>query len=423
MNSFEFFSTSTTTSRGAMEGSSTISSNNNNINFSSSSNSSNTRRTSRDMESLSLEMSKYPEDLFRRFSPPVPNRHRQPIGKQTDQEAEEDVELSLGLSLDGKFGVDKSHKGLIRSSSIAGPFPLLKDDDTAPAPPPAVSPIGRTASLPIVSDDDWKRKKELQMLRRLAAKRRRSEKQKSFSKESAGGGVCGGGGGEDAKFNLNVGAGRIMEKEHQFTGGLENKLNSSRASSLGSNHFVPAAGAGGSQGGGGGVGDVELRKRSFFSSLQGLLAQQGSQGSGESQGCTSSGASDAEIKSVQGSNESRSPASIHSQEKGTHEVTCPRAQNQDPLSKQPDAANNKRREVGASAVDDMPCVFTIGDPPNGRKVEGILYKYGKGEEVRIMCVCHGSFFSPAEFVKHAGGNDVEHPLRHIVVNPTGPHFQ
>ncbi|CAK7326211.1 unnamed protein product [Dovyalis caffra] len=92
------------------------------------------------------------------------------------------------------------------------------------------------------------------------------------------------------------------------------------------------------------------------------------------------------------------------------------------LSKKLDSAENKGREMGTNAMEDMPCVFTKGDGPNGKRVDGILYKYGKGEEVRIMCVCHGSFLSPAEFVKHAGGSDVDHPLRHIVVNPCGPSF-
>lgn len=84
--------------------------------------------------------------------------------------------------------------------------------------------------------------------------------------------------------------------------------------------------------------------------------------------------------------------------------------------------NMRRGEIGTNSMEDMPCVFTKGDGPNGRRIEGILYKYGKGEEVRIMCVCHGNFLSPAEFVKHAGGGDVAHPLRHIVVNPSGAPF-
>lgn len=86
-------------------------------------------------------------------------------------------------------------------------------------------------------------------------------------------------------------------------------------------------------------------------------------------------------------------------------------------SKRSDVSRNRGKGTGTNSLGDMPSVFTKGDGPNGRRTEGILYKYGKGEEVRIMCVCHGSFHSPAEFVKHAGGRDVAHPLKHIVVNP------
>lgn len=68
----------------------------------------------------------------------------------------------------------------------------------------------------------------------------------------------------------------------------------------------------------------------------------------------------------------------------------------------------------------MPFVSTIGNGPNGRKVDGFLYTFRKGEEVRIVCVCHGESFSPAEFVKHAGGTDVENPLKHIVVRSSPP---
>lgn len=86
-------------------------------------------------------------------------------------------------------------------------------------------------------------------------------------------------------------------------------------------------------------------------------------------------------------------------------------------SSKPQSAESRGKEIGPNAMEDMPCVFTKGDGPNGRRIEGILYKYGKGEEVRIMCVCHGKFLSPAEFVKHAGGGEVSHPLRQIVINP------
>ncbi|CAA6657369.1 unnamed protein product [Spirodela intermedia] len=63
-----------------------------------------------------------------------------------------------------------------------------------------------------------------------------------------------------------------------------------------------------------------------------------------------------------------------------------------------------------------------GRRPQRRRVEGFLYRYRKGGEVRIVCVCHGRFLSPAEFVKHAGGGDVAHPLRHIIMNPTPSSF-
>ncbi|ONI08878.1 hypothetical protein PRUPE_5G205900 [Prunus persica] len=63
----------------------------------------------------------------------------------------------------------------------------------------------------------------------------------------------------------------------------------------------------------------------------------------------------------------------------------------------------------------MPSVRTFG--ADGRKTEGVLYKYRQGQ-VGILCACHGSFLSPAEFVKHAGGNEVANPLRHIIICST-----
>lgn len=72
---------------------------------------------------------------------------------------------------------------------------------------------------------------------------------------------------------------------------------------------------------------------------------------------------------------------------------------------------------GASSLPQMPCVSTTGNGPNGKTITGFLYRYTK-TEVSIVCVCHGTSFSPAEFVEHAGGVDVAHPLRHITVIPS-----
>jgi hypothetical protein len=74
-------------------------------------------------------------------------------------------------------------------------------------------------------------------------------------------------------------------------------------------------------------------------------------------------------------------------------------------------------DLRSAMAEDMPMVSYKAEGPGGRKTDGFLYKYRKGEEVRIVCVCHGSFLTPAEFVEHAGGGEVPNPLRHIVVNP------
>nr|XP_010905136.1 uncharacterized protein LOC105032389 [Elaeis guineensis] len=71
---------------------------------------------------------------------------------------------------------------------------------------------------------------------------------------------------------------------------------------------------------------------------------------------------------------------------------------------------------GSSSLPRMPYVSTTGNGPNGRTITGFLYTYTKSE-VSIICVCHGSSFSPEEFVRHAGGTNIAHPLRQIVVVP------
>ncbi|KAM3314893.1 hypothetical protein ACQJBY_033584 [Aegilops geniculata] len=80
------------------------------------------------------------------------------------------------------------------------------------------------------------------------------------------------------------------------------------------------------------------------------------------------------------------------------------------------ATRATRTRSVADMVRKMPVVYTSG-LPNGERIDGFLYQYSRAEEVRIVCVCHGSFLTPAEFVAHAGGGEVAHPMRHIVVNP------
>ncbi|KAM1081156.1 hypothetical protein EV1_015548 [Malus domestica] len=70
--------------------------------------------------------------------------------------------------------------------------------------------------------------------------------------------------------------------------------------------------------------------------------------------------------------------------------------------------------VELDSGDDMVSLRTTG--VGGRQIKGILY--ARDGEVNILCVCHGLFHSPAQFVKHAGGEEVENPLRHIMVCPS-----
>ncbi|KAM1238485.1 hypothetical protein ACFX1Q_039178 [Malus domestica] len=64
--------------------------------------------------------------------------------------------------------------------------------------------------------------------------------------------------------------------------------------------------------------------------------------------------------------------------------------------------------------DEMVSVRTTGE--GGRQIEGILY--ARNGQVQILCVCHGIYHSPAEFIKHGGGKEVANPLKHIIVRPS-----
>ncbi|XP_030551372.1 ninja-family protein AFP3-like [Rhodamnia argentea] len=295
------------------------------------------RRTS-PMENISLRLERFPRDLLQRFtsSPSASSsvaapRSRQSSEYKTPNQETEELELSLGLSLGGRFGVDKSTNRLTRSSSIAGSFPLFREDDSAATtttpPTPSFTALVRSSSLPTETEAEWRKRKEMQTLRRMEAKRRRSEKQRTV---------------KDDRLEIETQVGVLPAK--QGTSGC-----SDVRSSLGSQ----------------------------------TLQQRVSQDTIGSSG----GSSIEQMTSTQ----------------------------------RPDPSESRDNEIAAGTMEDMPCVFTKGEGPNGRRVDGILYKYGKGEEVRIMCVCHGSFHSPAEFVRHAGGGEVAHPLRHIVISPNpGP---
>ncbi|XP_041013268.1 ninja-family protein AFP3-like [Juglans microcarpa x Juglans regia] len=370
---------------------------------------------SRAMENLSLQLDKYPRDLLQRFT----CNSTQQSEYATPSEDSEEIELNLGLSLGGRFGVDKSAKKLIRSSSIAGIMPVVQDDESLAPKPPSYPTLMRTSSLP-TETEEWRKRKELQTLRRMVAKRRRSEKQRSSKAEKE----------EERKESEGLAGLNLRDKQQSAAA---NRFSSTLASPL----RIPAWASTAREAALGGVVEAAAKGKGRFLGFQGFVRPT-SQRSCESQvGCWS-GMSELENKHLQGSGscgEARSPVGNQSlQERSSQEAVgssvtkteenpCRTsiAEMENP-SKKHDCAENRGKEIGMNAMEDMPCVFTKGDGPNGRRIEGILYKYGKGEDVRIMCVCHGSFLSAAEFVKHAGGGDVAHPLRHIVVNPSSASF-
>jgi hypothetical protein len=141
----------------------------------------------RAMESLSLEIEKYPRDLLQRFTCINNTAEKE---KSNEEEEEDEIELNLGLSLGGRFGVDKSKKKqLLRSSSIAGTIPVIRDDDVSFLTRKndnisyMTTVLARTSSLPTETEGEWRKRKELQTLRRMEAKRRRLEKQRIFKVE------------------------------------------------------------------------------------------------------------------------------------------------------------------------------------------------------------------------------------------------
>ncbi|KAF2939744.1 ninja-family protein Os03g0419100 isoform 2 [Oryza sativa Japonica Group] len=103
------------------------------------------------------------------------------VGGESDE-----IELSLGLSLGGRFGTDMSPDAkrarLARSSSIASVCSVsAADGDPSPAAP---LPLLRTSSLPTETEEERWRRREMQNRRRLEARRKRLERRISVGSSS-----------------------------------------------------------------------------------------------------------------------------------------------------------------------------------------------------------------------------------------------
>ncbi|KAH0455039.1 hypothetical protein IEQ34_016963 [Dendrobium chrysotoxum] len=311
----------------------------------------------------------YPRDLLRRLSGTRCSEELLPVnGKAEDAEDfdEGDTELSLGLSLGGCFTVKPRETRLLRSSSTAvtSMFPNEVNFTLSSAP------LARSCSLPVEAEDEHLKRKDMQGLKRMEVKRKRLEKRTStrLPMEMASGdrkeeGWIGGTNGGillrwdmgAAGCGMEVDVAQLKATRRRSSDFNERGLQGSKTSNLSSSSTVPS------------IPDTD-QKSVAVPPLPPLLRS---------------------LKSFQ----------------------------EDEVLKRMTGNLNGSKDIGRNIIAEMPCVSTRGEGPNGKRIEGFLYKYTKGE-IRIVCVCHGSTHTPAEFIKHAGGGDVENPLRHIVVSPT-----
>ncbi|CAN6290225.1 unnamed protein product [Urochloa humidicola] len=338
------------------------------------------------------------------------------------QAGKEEVELSLGLSLGGRFGVDRQGERLARSSSMAAVM-------TAPVQAAAAPPLGRTSSLPVDTEasetgrmqrldgwgssretggpagepaaslraslspssgssdgeahrlqdnlirstslpagidaagtEEWRKRKAAQSLKRLELKKKRVERRNSLTcntSKEAGVQIV-----EEVKADTDE-MHQATSTSHDSLSAVRRQPNSTFKGTATANERSPS-----SAGPPGGEAEVAscAMVASTPSSLAGRAASLGSRGNQQS----TSGTAAARARSM--------------------------------------------GDVERTMMQEMPSVFTKG-LPNGNRLEGFLYKYRKGEQVRIVCICHGSFHTPAGFVEHAGGSNVANPLRHIVITP------
>lgn len=293
-------------------------------------------------------------DMLERFHTKRDSERK--LGERDEGEGE--IELSLGLSLNGRFGVDpkRRHNNITRAASIAG-FSVGSGLEDVRAWSVAGGPdvgLSRTCSLPM-DTEEWRKRKELQSLKRLEAKRKRMEKMKNVR-----------------MVRVKAGGDEVV---------------------VGPPAPQPA---------------VVIDKRSSVQFCsQGSIGSQGS-------GAGSSGVSDPDTHEIPQATNNGSPASTRSSVEPIVDNKPAEIVTEKP-SPVLEHSGSRNEEALKNMISNMPCVSTR-DGPDGKRINGFLYRCKSGEELKIICVCRGEFLSPAEFVKHGGGGDVENPLRHIVIN-------
>lgn len=298
-----------------------------------------------------------PVNFFWRFSQENSNEKAQLSAfsalSSSESEEEEQPDLNLCLSLGGLYAKPAKEKALARSSSIAGEEPETHRGET-----PFLS-LSRSCSLPTETNngEEMAKLRDLQSMRRMEAKRRLAGKQRSF---------------RDA-----LGEKRSPEKSPENL----------PASEIAAWAAVSAA-----------------KSAALSRAICKIKGQEFSTTARDNTGLKDAAAAEP-------------PAMFSARISANGDQFFKPVETklqQNPLKKVKASSSGEVLDNWRDVVNRMPSVTTTGDGPNGKRINGFLYKYTKGQ-VSIVCVCHGSFLSPAEFIKHAGGTEVANPMRHINV--------
>ncbi|XP_050913963.1 ninja-family protein AFP2 isoform X2 [Lathyrus oleraceus] len=406
--------------------------------------------------------------------PPVRHVDHQPHQKiSSGEDCELSLELSLGLSSNGLFGFDPNAKKIKRTASSMIPATA---DGSGSGSGSGGGNLIRTCSLPAESREEWLRRKELQSQRRMEARKRKNEKRRhsraARERERNSRSTERGAGSEDGGENSNNN--NLVEQDGASAGAdglirttslvrrvggivLNNAKEKDQVVPI-SPPSGPIAGSGSSSGTSGTLeSEVQVQQHG-----QGITPMDTENSNADNiaepqnkpkvmnlfEGSSSSKIAEPQNKTkavnllegsgpqnkkkvvrfLEGSNsgniagpQNKKKVVRFLEDLSSSKIAGPQSKPKtvnlfEGSSSSKIAGAQNKTKAARNPLDDMPSVTTKGNGPNGKRIEGFLYKYGRGKDVRIVCVCHGSFLTPAEFVKHAGGGDVPNPLKQIVVN-------
>ncbi|XP_022738150.1 ninja-family protein AFP3-like [Durio zibethinus] len=319
---------------------------------------------------FSLQNNQQPTNLVQIFSTDKLSKKQTQVDN-SKRPLHPELDLNLRLSLGGIYSGNNKEKPLTRSSSIPGVVTLKKinSSELEKSLPKGFLSLARSCSLP--SEVERSRKlvnvKKLRIMRRVEAKKRVVVRQRNANKASD-------------KEKL------IMEGPPSSPTKIPAWAAASAAKSPALNRAID-------------------KIKEGFRNLEGL------EDNGTHKGPSDSKQSFKPVKAepVIFSDRTSSGKSV--------KLKPDETKSENPTKKAKLSNGYYIQDDGMDVMKKMPSVTTTGDGPNGRKIEGFLYKYMKGQ-VSIVCVCHGNFLSPEEFVKHAGGKDVTNPMKHINVCST-----